>query len=227
MKTSPRDIVNEKYNVKFELELNCFSHFFESLKKSKEYYHNYCNLQNINIIDFDNEYLDTINILKSELLKYYILVTNNLDNDIIKYIIIDNNYIDFYKKIFQQTNTPYYNYKFITFDIMNKLIDDSRSSHYINEECFAKKYEMCGSLRKITEFECDLDYKYLTIIQKLKKVFNTSLGNGWDDYNKIKNNYLNSLKYETIYDREFYKLIIHLPSICLGNLENKEFNIVD
>ena len=115
-----------------------------------------------------------------------------------KNIIIDDSYIDFYKKIFELTNTKYYNYKFITFDIMSKLIGDSFCNYNISEESFAIKYEMCGSIRKITDFECKLDYEYLYIITKIKKIFHSSINNIWTESNKIKNNYLDLLNYETI-----------------------------
>ena len=69
-------ISNEKYNINFDLKSDSFHDFIEALKESRKYYHDYCNLKNINIKDFDNEYIDNINILKGELLKYYILITN-------------------------------------------------------------------------------------------------------------------------------------------------------
>ena len=56
------NIINKKYNVIFNLKLDSFYDFLESLKESKQYYHCYCNLKNINIKDFDNEYIENINI---------------------------------------------------------------------------------------------------------------------------------------------------------------------
>ena len=87
-------VSNKKYNVNFDLKLCSFHDFIKSLKESKKYYHDYCNLENINIKDFDNEYIDNINILKGELLKYFILITN--DNNIEKYVIIDDTIKDIY-----------------------------------------------------------------------------------------------------------------------------------
>ena len=81
-------IINEKYNINFDLKLDTFYNFIESLKESKKYYYDYCNLKNINIKDFDNEYIDNINKLEGELLKYYILITN--DDNVEKYIIIND-----------------------------------------------------------------------------------------------------------------------------------------
>lgn len=70
------NIINEKYNVNFNLDFDSFDNFIKSLKESCKYYYNYCNLKNININDFDNYYIKNINILESELLKDYILITN-------------------------------------------------------------------------------------------------------------------------------------------------------
>ena len=77
---------DEHYDVNFDLKFDSFYNFIESLKESKKYYHDYCNSENIK--DFDNEYIDNINILKGELLKYFILITN--DNDVEKYVIIND-----------------------------------------------------------------------------------------------------------------------------------------
>jgi hypothetical protein len=46
---------NEKYNVNFDLKLDSFHDFIETLKESRKYYYDYCNLENINIKDFNNE----------------------------------------------------------------------------------------------------------------------------------------------------------------------------
>ena len=42
-------IDNKKYNVNFDLESDSFYGFIEALKESRKYYHDYCNLENINI----------------------------------------------------------------------------------------------------------------------------------------------------------------------------------
>ena len=81
-------IINEKYNINFDLKLDTFYNFIESLKESKKYYYDYCNLKNINIVEFDNEYIDNINKLEGELLKYYILITDN--NDVEKFVVIND-----------------------------------------------------------------------------------------------------------------------------------------
>ena len=95
------NIINEKYNVDFDLKFDSFYNFFESLKESKKYYQKYCKLENINIEDFDNEYLENINSLKGELLKYYILITND---DTEKYITLTDTIKDFYKFMIEQFN---------------------------------------------------------------------------------------------------------------------------
>ena len=89
---STYNIINKKYNVNFNLKLDSFYIFIQSLKESKKYYHDYCKLENININDFDNEYIDTINKLEGELLKYYILITNN--DNVEEYVIVNNNIND-------------------------------------------------------------------------------------------------------------------------------------
>ena len=97
------NIINEKYNVNFDLKFDTFYNFIESLKESKKYYYDYYNLKNINIKDFDNEYIDHINILKSNLLKYYILI---LDESIYsiseRYVIINDTIKDFYNFMIEQ-----------------------------------------------------------------------------------------------------------------------------
>ena len=82
------NIINEKYNVNFNLNFDSFDNFIESLKESRKYYYNYCNLKNININDFDNYYIKNINILEGELLKYYMLITNNINAD--KHLDVNN-----------------------------------------------------------------------------------------------------------------------------------------
>jgi len=82
------NVTNEKYKVNFDLKFDSFYNFIEQLKESKKYYSDYCKNNNINIKDFDNEYIDNINKLEGELLKYYILITDN--NNVEKYIIIND-----------------------------------------------------------------------------------------------------------------------------------------
>jgi len=65
------NINNKKYNINFNLKLYSFYFFILMNHFIKKYYHNHCNLKNINIKDFDNEYIKNINILEGELLKYY------------------------------------------------------------------------------------------------------------------------------------------------------------
>ena len=67
------NIINKKYNINFDLKLDSFYNFIDSLKESKKYYSDYCK---------------TKNILKSELLKLYIFITNDDSDD--QYIIVDD-----------------------------------------------------------------------------------------------------------------------------------------
>jgi len=80
------NVTNEKYKVNFDLKFDSFFEFIESLKKSKKYYHDYCKNNNINIIDFDNEYINNINKLEGELLKYYIFIIDN--NDVVQLLYL-------------------------------------------------------------------------------------------------------------------------------------------
>ena len=77
-------IGNKKYNINIDLKFDSFHIFIESLKESRKYYHDYCNSENINIEDFNNEYINNINKLEGELLKYYILI----ENDIVKNMLL-------------------------------------------------------------------------------------------------------------------------------------------
>ena len=46
------NIINEEYKVNFDLKFDSFYNFFESLKESKQYYHDYCKNENINFYHF-------------------------------------------------------------------------------------------------------------------------------------------------------------------------------
>ena len=125
------NITNEKYKVNFDLKFDSFYNFIESLKESKKYYSDYCKNNNINIKDFDNEYIDNINILKSELLKYYILITN--DDNVEKYIVINDTIKDLHNFMLQQIYKAglgcYYNI-FPEFEIDDGTYDTSQISRY-------------------------------------------------------------------------------------------------
>jgi hypothetical protein len=124
-------IVNEKYNINFDLKFDTFYNFFESLKESTKYYYDYCKAENINIVEFDNEYIDHINILKSELLKYYILITN--DNNVEKYIVINDIIKDLHnfmlQQIYKANLVSSYNI-FPQFEIDDETYDTSQISRY-------------------------------------------------------------------------------------------------
>ncbi len=59
---------NEENNINFIVDFDNFINFIKFLKESKKYYHDLCKTKNINIIDFDNEYIKNIDILHGELL---------------------------------------------------------------------------------------------------------------------------------------------------------------
>ena len=82
------NVTNEQYNINFDLKFDTFYNFIESLKESKKYYYDYCKAENINIVEFDNEYINNINKLEGELLKYYILITN--DDNVEKFVVIND-----------------------------------------------------------------------------------------------------------------------------------------
>ena len=100
-------VFNKKYDIQFDLKFDSFYNFIDSLKESKKYYYELCKKENINITDFDNEYVNNINIIKGELLKYYILIIN--DNDIEQYIIINEIIKDLYNFMFSEILGSRYN----------------------------------------------------------------------------------------------------------------------
>ena len=211
-------IVNEKYSINFDLKLDSFYNFIDSLKKSTKYYSDYCNLKNINIIEFDNEYIDNINILKSELLKYYILITND-DNDE-KYIIVNNTIKAIYNSIIK---LPLACRSFIDCDyITHEII---KGSLYINYLTRTK----LSVLIKIYIFYCGSSHYNNGSITLDKKLLH-SIGIGHDIIDdcahdistKKLNNYLDNLTYESIYDRELTKILINLPNICISNISSKK-----
>ena len=212
-------INNKKYNVNFDLKLDSFYIFIESLKESRKYYHDYCNLENINIKDFDNEYIDNINILKGELLKYYILITN--DDDVEKYVTIDDTIEDIYNstiEIFTNMSTP------TTRDVPYKIIISSFNINYLTKrklDILIKYYAYFYFGLQINKFENLL--KRINInTEKAMNRQNVEVIKYNPDANKNLNNYLDSLIYKTIYERELDKILTNLPNICLSNISSKK-----
>ena len=217
-------INNEKYNININLKLDSFHIFIESLKESRKYYHDYCNLENININDFDNEYTDNINILKGELLKYYILITN--DDDVEKYVTIDDTIEEIYNstiEIFTNMPTPT-----ITRDVPYKIIIQSFNINYLTKrkldiliKYYAYFYFESDGHRKLNE---DL-LKHMNINTDIRQVLyrnHIEVIKYNPDANKNLNNYLDSLIYKTIYERELDKILNNLHDICLSNISSKK-----
>jgi hypothetical protein len=215
-------INNKKYNVNFDLKLYSFNDFNDALKESRKYYHDHCNLENINIKDFDNEYIDTINILKSDLLKYYILITN--DDDIEKYVIIDNTIKEIYNSIIEIfTNMHRPPDRYIYYKI---IIQSSFNINYLTRQ----KVDILIKISTYFALNYNLKNKE-DLLQRINIIINNaSLGyrqevevlNFNPDAIKNLNNYLDSLNYKTIYERELDKILNNLPSICISNiLSNK------
>ena len=171
------NVTNEQYNINFDLKFDTFYNFIESLKESKKYYYDYCKTKNINIIDFDNEYIEHINILKSELLKYYILITN--DDNVKKYIVINDIIKDLHNFMLQQIcKAGLYNYEtiFPEFENDDGTFDGSQISRYYICDTRLKKYDDYNSklsdeaikttmLYEDANFILSININYLTRIQ--------------------------------------------------------------
>ena len=216
-------IANKKYNVNFDLKSDSFFDFIESLKESKKYYHDYCNIENINNKDFDNEYIDNINKLEGDLLKYYILITD--DNDVEKYVIIDDTIREMYNcliELFTNTTNGYGRWE---------------SNIIIIQGCFNINHltrEKVSILIKIYAYFCRTFYYNSKVKEELLQKINictsiSKLGIRIEEMIYINpngienlNNYLDSLSYETIYERELNKILNNLPNICLSNISSKK-----
>jgi len=212
-------IDNKKYNVNFDLKLDSFFYFIEELKESKKYYHDYCNLENINTKDFDNEYIDTINILKSDLLKYYILITDN--NDIEKYVIINDTIKDIYNSVMKIfTNMHRFNETHV--HVSYKMIISSFNINYLTRkklDILIKFYAYVYF--KFRNYNEDLLQRIINIDQ-VKVRDQVEVLNYNPDAIKNLNNYLDSLNYKTIYERELDKILNNLPNICLSHISSKK-----
>ena len=212
-------IINEKYNINFDLKFDTFYNFIDSLKESKKYYSDYCNLKNINIIKFDNEYIDNINILKSKLLKYYILITNDdvdkkfvVINDIIKelYFVVTNilNSIDVNK---------YKDQGYRQF-IYNQIINENFNINYLTR---SKLYNL---IKIYAHDNCQPYWTERIRIKDWLKDIIPGGSNSLSETNFIKelNKYLDLLEYESIYERELGKILKNLPNICISHISSKK-----
>ena len=224
------NVSNEEYNVNFDLKLNSFHDFIESLKKSKEYYYDYCNLKNINIKDFDNEYIDNINILKGELLKYYILITNN--DNVEEYVIIDDTIKELHKFMISELGRTTY-YIFPEFE--NKYTDDENTNNEISEadvnfiETIDINFLTRNQLAKLINiyaYNCNryLNFQkgFMTKMNIICILIPNSITKTLKQFDESLDNYLDSQSYETIYKRELDKILTNLPSICLSCISSKK-----
>jgi hypothetical protein len=253
------NVTNEKYNINFDLKFDSFYNFFESLKESKKYYSDCCNLENINIVDFDNEYIENINILKSELLKIYILITND---DVEKYIIVDDTIEDLFNFIIEIFERNIFESRLLYppgyRDTVTKIEVLHTNHQYCSLNTYIPGHKEMYLLENDKIFMTNLDINYLTKYSLSRLIdiyacnasryahfmkgflskmnistsFVTDQSNNGPDYNdagnrtnkyiKLKEIYLDSLEYESIYDRELTKILINLPNICISNISSKK-----
>ena len=206
---------NEKYNVNFDLKLVSFHDFIESLKESKKYYHDYCKLENINIKDFDNEYIDTISRLESDLQKYSILIP--YDNNVEKYVIVNDTIENMYNCIIKiYTNMPNGSIEYIS----NKnIIQKSYNINYLTREKLSFLIKIYASFQNLNYYK--ENKKLLQKINICSSIIELIEQNDKININKL-NNYLDSLSYETIYERKLNKILNNLPNICLSNISSKK-----
>ena len=265
---------NKHQNVNFDLKFDSFYNFIESLKESKKYYHDYCNSENIK--DFDIEYIDTINILKGELLKYFILITNSNNNNVEKYVIIDDtikklhNYMIIKIKDYCKSD-KYNNFKIpeicgqvpdIGFDYDHTFIEISESDadfiininiNYLTRSQLSKLirlyafncksiYFRGGFLQKmnITAFydinkynehnHCNHSYildtygisSYIKLKYYILPIFQSPQYKYISKFYTSITKYLDSLSYQSIYERELDEILCNLPYICLSHISSKK-----
>ena len=221
------NIINDKYNVNYDLKLDSFHIFIESLKESKKYYHDYCNLENININVFNNEYIDTINILKGELLKYYILITNN--DKVEEYVIIDDTIRDLYEFMISEIGSTTY-YIFPVFE--NKYTDDNENTNSdisVADGNFIETIDInfltrnqLTKLINIYAYNCNryphFQKGFMNRMNIICILIPNSITKTLEQFGESLDKYLNSLKSESIYVRELNKILTNLPCICTSNI---------
>ena len=225
------NVSNEEYNVNFDLKLNSFHDFIESLKKSKEYYYDYCNLKNINIKDFDNEYIDNINILKSDLLKYYILIENDKDSE--EYIIINDIIKDLYEFMISELGrTTYYIFpqlEAFTDDNISAVDNDISEADANFIESINMNFLTMNQLAKLIHiyaYNCNryphFQKGFMTKMNIICILIPNSITKTLEQFNESLDKYLDSLKSESIYERELDKILTNLPCICLSHISSKK-----
>ena len=209
------NIINKNYNVIFDLKLNSFFDFNESLKESKQCYHDYCNLTNINIKDFDNEYIDNINILKSDLLKYYILIN---DNDVDKYVIVNDTIKEMYNVIIKLNNrcTNAINSDYTNLELMKY----SLNINYLTKQRLSSLIKIYAFYYNKSHFDSDVVNIDKVLLSRIGICHSIIEPNNNSILNL--NKYLNTLKYKSIYERELDNILLNLPDICISNIKSKK-----
>ena len=223
-------VINEKYNINFELKFDTFHNFFDSLKDSKKYYSDCCENENINIIEFNNEYIENINILKSEILKYYILIQNNdNNNNVEKYVVINDEIKELYNSLIKFPHSfvecgELVEFKKINNNITNEIIKSSVHINYFSRKKLSvliKIYAYYNTTPVVQNFSYKLDSNLLNRIGIIQIIpsqhFLSEAIFDANDTNNL-NKYLDSLNYELIYEKELNKILITLPDIVFQTL---------
>jgi hypothetical protein len=243
-------ITNYKYNIKYDLNYDTFSNFIQSLKESKKYYYDLCKKNNINTTDFDYQYIKNIDILQGELFKYYILLTNNknsqkyiiLNDDIrnfynfmIKQLKKSSQYCYILHHLFEDEQVcnlnRLYEYYYDN-DIIDMYLLEGDSEFMLNIDI---NYLTRDNLyRLLYIYACNVNrYEYFrkgylnkfNINNKLIPSSNPSLKiscyNTAKEFDDSLNKYLDSLNYDTKYDRKFKKIVDNLFDISLSNIKNE------
>ena len=243
-------IKNHKYNIEYDIKFDTFSNFIQSLKESKKYFYDLCNKNNINTHNFDFQYIKNIDILQGELLKYYILSTNNEDSEKYIILNDDiRNFYNFMIKQFKKSSQNCYllHPQFEDEEICNlcRLYEYYYDSDFINMYLLEGDSEFILNIninyltrdnlyRLLYIYACNVNrYEYFrkgylnkfNIYNKLIPSSNPSLKiscyNTAKEFDESLNKYLNSLNYDTIYDRELKKLVDNLFDISLSNIKNE------
>jgi hypothetical protein len=237
-------VTNKKYNINFNLVLDTFDNFIESLKVSKNFYHSFCKSNNISIINFDHYYKENIYILQGELLKYYILINDNLYTE--KYIIINDIISDLYNYMINQLCQTFRSY-YALFPHFRRIgylkeyysgnTDDILIMEISETDINFLKYLDINNLtrdklfRLIYIYACNcnrfVDFTPIFLTKmNIQNKFETNYSTTKENYTEtVKNfddsldNYLDTLTYESIYERELNKILNNLPNICLSNLK--------
>jgi len=232
-------ITNYKYDIEYELNFDSFNNFIQSIKESKKYYHDLCKKEEINIYDFDNQYIKNIDILQGELLKYFILITNDDRSE--KYITITDDIRDFYNYMIEQLNFNIDCYIGMnsfntTITLTSNMPPFEFNSCVYDNHTLVLEYARKININYLTKLDMNLllnlyivNYKWNSENSNINYLDKFKIeGYLLDDQSlKTKNKYLDSLDYETKYERELGKLLGNLYNICLTSIYNHDFPEVD